>query len=176
SHASRTSQTLSLSCLAPLSSLHPFPTRRSSDLTSLTDFVTPDARRSHRSDIDELPNRRQFPPRLGQPHPVGGCQAREIAGAVVDRHAFGNEHMSLAFGLEGEDALACLVVSLPPGQQCVGQCRVPAEDAAVDRRESLRCLAVGPFLSEHDDEFLEPFALGLAQRNSSVLSHSPIDI
>src|SRR5699024_11497507 len=111
SHASRTSQTLSLSCLAPLSSLHPFPTRRSSDLTSLTDFVTPDARRSHRSDIDELPNRRQFPPRLGQPHPVGGCQAREIAGAVVeDRKStrLNSSHVSISY------AVFCLQTNTNP--------------------------------------------------------------
>src|SRR5699024_7189878 len=176
SHASRTSQTLSLSCLAPLSSLHPFPTRRSSDLTSLTDFVTPDARRSHRSDIDELPNRRQFPPRLGQPHPVGGCQAREIAGAVVDRHAFGNEHVRFAFGLEGEDALACLVVSLPPCQQGAGQWRAAADGGAVARRGSRRCRAVRPLPGEPDDERREPFALGLTQRDAPAYPHGTVDV
>lgn len=81
--------------------------------------------------------------------------------------------MRFPFFLESKDLFTSLVVPLPPSQQGIGQCRILAEDAAIDRGESLRCLPVRSFLGEHDDELLEPLALGLAQRDPAVLPIAP---
>src|SRR5699024_1759214 len=95
---------------------------------------------------DEIAQRRQFPTRLRQPHPMSGSQAREVAGAVVNWHAIGDEDVRLAFGFEFEDPFTGLVVALPAGQQRIGQCRVLSEDASVDRGEPLRHFLVPTFL------------------------------
>lgn len=104
---------------------------------------------------------------------MGGGETREGAGAVVDGHAFGHEHVHLAFCLEGKDTFWVSLYRFHLVSNASPQHRIATEDASIDGWKSLWCLPVPTFRGEDNDEILEALALSLAESDPTVLPIAP---